>query len=375
MRNTKKMSLQKLRKCFANAFFTLIFAPMKENRKVLLGMSGGTDSSVAALLLQDAGYEVTGVTFRFYEKEGDTEYLDDARALCNRLGIPHLVVDQRETFRHTIIDYFIREYMEGHTPVPCTLCNNFLKWPLLRQLADEQGIYHIATGHYVQKRLIDGYWHITAGEDPDKDQSFFLWGLPQDILERMLLPMGGLTKSRVRQIAEERGFLKAATKKDSIGVCFCPMDYRSFLRKELPAGAIQKGKFFDEQGNFIAWHEGYPFYTIGQRRGLGIDLNRAVFVKEIIPSENKVILSDLHSLEKTGMRLKDWNITNQALLIGQEDVIVKIRYRKQANRCTVTLLPDNTLHVQLHEPLTAIASGQAAAFYHDDVVLGGGIII
>ena len=348
---------------------------MKENRKVLLGMSGGTDSSVAALLLQDAGYEVTGVTFRFYEKGGDTEYLDDARALCARLGIPHLVVDQRETFRHTIIDYFIREYMVGHTPVPCTLCNNFLKWPLLRQLADEQGIYHIATGHYVQKRLIDGYWHITAGEDPDKDQSFFLWGLPQDILERMLLPMGGLTKSRVRQIAEERGFLKAATKKDSIGVCFCPMDYRSFLRKELPAGAIQKGKFFDEQGNFIAWHEGYPFYTIGQRRGLGIDLNRAVFVKEIIPSENKVILGDLQSLEKTEMRLKDWNIMNPALLIGQEDVIVKIRYRKQANRCTVTLLPDNTLHVQLHEPLTAIASGQAAAFYLGDVVLGGGIII
>jgi len=374
-RNTKKMSLQKLRKCFANPVFTLIFASMKENRKVLLGMSGGTDSSVAALLLQDAGYEVTGVTFRFYEKEGDTEYLDDARALCNRLGIPHLVVDQRETFRHTIIDYFIREYMEGHTPVPCTLCNNFLKWPLLRQLADEQGIYHIATGHYVQKRLIDGYWHITAGEDPDKDQSFFLWGLPQDILERMLLPMGGLTKSRVRQIAEERGFLKAATKKDSIGVCFCPMDYRSFLRKELPTDAIQKGKFFDEKGNFIAWHEGYPFYTIGQRRGLGIDLNRAVFVKEIIPSENKVILGDLQSLEKTEMRLKDWNITNPVLLIGQEDVIVKIRYRKQANRCTVTLLPDNTLHVQLHEPLTAIASGQAAAFYLGDVVLGGGIII
>jgi tRNA-specific 2-thiouridylase len=153
------------------------------------------------------------------------------------------------------------------------------------------------------------------------------------------------------------------------------MDYRSFLRKELPTDTIQKGKFFDEQGNFIAWHEGYPFYTIGQRRGLGIDLNRAVFVKEIIPSENKVILGDLQSLEKTEMRLKDWNITNPALLIGQEDVIVKIRYRKQANRCTVTLLSDNTLHVQLHEPLTAIAAGQAAAFYRGDVVLGGGIIL
>ena len=261
---------------------------MKPNRKVLLGMSGGTDSSVAALLLQDAGYEVTGVTFRFYEKDGSTEYLDDARDLCRRLSIPHIVCDQREAFQATIVDYFIREYMQGHTPVPCTLCNNFLKWPLLRQLADEQGIYHLATGHYVQKRQMDGYWYITAGADADKDQSFFLWGLPQDIMERMLLPMGGLTKTRVREIAEGRGFLKAATKKDSIGVCFCPMDYRSFLREEVPAEAIQKGKFYDEKGNFIAWHEGYPFYTIGQRRGLGIDWNRAVFVKEIIPSENKV---------------------------------------------------------------------------------------
>ena len=361
--------------CNLFSFIVFIFASMKENRRVLLGMSGGTDSSVAALLLQDAGYEVTGVTFRFYEKDNSTEYLDDACDLCSRLGIPHLISDQREAFRNTIIDYFIREYMAGHTPVPCTLCNNYLKWPLLRQLADERGIYHLATGHYVRKRMIEGYWHITTGADADKDQSFFLWGLPQDIMERMLLPMGDLTKPRVREIAEERGFLKAATKKDSIGVCFCPMDYRTFLRNNVSVEAIQKGKFFDEKGNFIAWHEGYPFYTIGQRRGLGIDLNRAVFVKEIIPSENKVVLGDLKSLEKMEMRLKEWNIINPSLLLGHDDVIVKIRYRKQANRCTVTLLPDNTLHVQLHEPLTAIAAGQAAAFYRDDVVLGGGIII
>lgn len=361
--------------CNLFSFIVFIFVAMKPNRKVLLGMSGGTDSSVAALLLQDAGYEVTGVTFRFYEKDGNTEYLEDARDLCLRLGISHWVSDQRENFRTTIIDYFIREYMAGHTPVPCTLCNNYLKWPLLRQLADEQGIYHLATGHYVQKRRIEECWHIANGADADKDQSFFLWGLPQDIMQRMLLPMGELTKTHVREIAEKRGFLKTATKKDSIGVCFCPMDYRSFLRREVPAGEIQKGKFFDEMGNFIAWHEGYPFYTIGQRRGLGIDLNRAVFVKEIIPIENKVVLGDLKSLEKTEMRLKDWNIINPSLLLGKDDVIVKIRYRKQANRCTVTLLPDNTLHVQLHEPLTAIAAGQAAAFYREDVVLGGGIIL
>ena len=330
---------------------------------------------MAALLLQDAGYEVVGVTFRFYEKDGYTEYLDDARELCNRLGIEHIISDQREYFKTTIIDYFISEYMAGHTPVPCTLCNNYLKWPLLRQLADQMDIYHIATGHYVQKQKIGNFWHIINGADEDKNQSFFLWGLPQDILERMLLPMGALTKQRVREIAEERGFLKAAKKKDSLGVCFCPMDYRTFLRDNVAADAIQKGEFVDEKGKFIAMHKGYPFYTIGQRRGLGIDLNQAVFVKEIIPAENRVVLGNLTSLERTEMRLKNYNIVNPELLLGRDDVIVKIRYRKQENHCRVTLLADNTLHILLHEPLTAIAAGQAAAFYRDDVVLGGGIIM
>ena len=237
------------------------------------------------------------------------------------------------------------------------------------------GIYHLATGHYVQKEKIDGFWHITNGVDEDKNQSFFLWGLPQDILERMVLPMGSLTKQRVREIAEERGFLKAAKKKDSLGVCFCPMDYRTFIRNNVPTEAIQRGEFRDENGNFIAMHEGYPFYTVGQRRGLGINLNQAVFVKEIIPSENRVILGNLKSLERREMRLKDWNIINPSALLDRDDVIVKIRYRKQENRCTVTLLPDKTLHIQLHEPLTAIAAGQAAAFYRGDTLLGGGIIM
>jgi tRNA-specific 2-thiouridylase len=226
----------------------------------------------------------------------------------------------------------------------------------------------------VQKQNIDGFWHIVNGVDEDKNQSFFLWGLPQDIMERMILPLGALTKQRVREIAQERGFIKAAHKKDSLGVCFCPMDYRSFLTERVPAEAIKQGKFIDVKGNFMAWHQGYPFYTIGQRRGLGINLNQAVFVKEIVPAENKVVLGDLKSLERTQMRLKDWNIINPSLLLGQEDVIVKIRYRKQENHCTVTLQPDNTLLVCLHEPLTAIAPGQAAAFYRGNILLGGGII-
>lgn len=348
---------------------------MEKNNKVLLGMSGGTDSSVAALLLQDAGYEVTGITFRFYEKDNDTTYLDDARELCEKLHIPHIIYDVRQLFQEQIISYFIKEYMEGHTPVPCTLCNNYLKWPLLAQVADEWGIYHFATGHYVQKQNIGGYWYITAGADKDKDQSFFLWGLPQPILERMLLPMGTLTKTRVRKLAAERGFLKAATKRDSLGVCFCPMDYRSFLKAQVPPEHIRPGNFYDEQGKFMGKHEGYPFYTIGQRRGLGVYVNKALFVKEILPQENKVVLTDnLKALEKLEMFLKDWNIVCAEELLDREDVIVKIRYRKQANRCTVTVTPEGLLHVKLHEPLASVAIGQAAAFYRDNRVLGGGII-
>lgn len=342
--------------------------------KVLLGMSGGTDSSVAAVLLQDAGYEVIGVTFRFYELNGSMEYLDDARELASHLRMEHITYDARKLFRERIIDYFIREYMQGRTPVPCTLCNNQLKWPLLKQLADEREIPFIATGHYVRKRIINSFFHITGGADSDKDQSFFLWGLPQEILSRMLLPMGDFTKEEVRRIAAERGFHKAASKKDSIGVCFCPMDYRSFLRKELSEESFEKGKFVDEKGNFIGWHEGFPFYTVGQRRGLGIHLNRAVFVKDIFPESNCVVLGSLDSLNKRKMLLGEWNLVNSEETLGRDDVIVKIRYRKQSNRCRVTLGADGLLHVFLFEPLGAVACGQAAAFYRGDAVLGGGII-
>ena len=375
---------------------------MEENKRVLLGMSGGTDSSVAAMRLLEAGYEVTGVTFRFYELNDSTEYLEDARHLAERLGIRHITYDAREIFREQIIEYFVHEYMVGHTPVPCTLCNNYLKWPLLSKIADEMGIFYIATGHYVRKVKVDDTYYITYAADSDKDQTFFLWGLKQDILRRMLLPMGDITKVEARAFAAERGFQKVAVKRDSLGVCFCPMDYRSFLKKwlvsncqpqvsncqpqvsvdqpQVSAGQtwsaeVRRGRFVDEKGDFIAWHEGYPFYTVGQRRGLGIHLNRAVFVKEIRPEKNEVVLASLQALEKTEMLLKDWNIVNRERLLGHADIIVKIRYRKQENHCTVTVTPDNFLHVQLHEPLTAIASGQAAAFYKDGLLLGGGIIV
>lgn len=375
---------------------------MEENKRVLLGMSGGTDSSVAAMRLLEAGYEVIGVTFRFYELNGSTEYLEDARNLAERLGIRHITYDAREIFARQIIEYFVQEYLAGRTPVPCTLCNNYLKWPLLAKIADEMGIFYIATGHYAQNIQLNETFYITYAADSDKDQTFFLWGLKQDILNRMLLPMGDITKAEARAWAAEHGFRKVATKKDSIGVCFCPMDYRTFLKdwlvrngqmsvsnseasinnsqtsgsdKQTWSDRIRRGKFVDEKGNFIAWHEGYPFYTIGQRRGLGIHLNRPVFVKEIDPEKNEVMLASLSSLEKTEMWLKDWNLVNQERTLDRSDIIVKIRYRKQENHGTITVTSDHLLHVQLHEPLTAIAPGQAAAFYGDGLLLGGGIIV
>ena len=375
---------------------------IEENKRVLLGMSGGTDSSVAAMRLLEAGYEVIGVTFRFYELNGSTEYLEDARNLAERLGIRHITYDAREIFAQQIIEYFVQEYLAGRTPVPCTLCNNYLKWPLLAKIADEMGLFYIATGHYAQNIQLNEAFYITYAADSDKDQTFFLWGLKQDILNRMLLPMGDITKAEARAWAAEHGFRKVATKKDSIGVCFCPMDYRTFLKdwlvrngqmsvsnseasinnsqtsgsdKQTWSDRIRRGRFVDEKGTFIAWHEGYPFYTIGQRRGLGIHLNRPVFVKEIDPENNEVMLASLSSLEKTEMWLKDWNLVNQERTLGRSDIIVKIRYRKQENYGTITVTSDHLLHVQLHEPLTAIAPGQAAAFYGDGLLLGGGIIV
>ena len=375
---------------------------IEENKRVLLGMSGGTDSYVAAMRLLEAGYEVIGVTFRFYELNGSTEYLEDARNLAERLGIRHITYDAREIFARQIIEYFVQEYLAGRTPVPCTLCNNYLKWPLLAKIADEMGIFYIATGHYAQNIQLNETFYITYAADSDKDQTFFLWGLKQDILNRMLLPMGDITKAEARAWAAEHGFRKVATKKDSIGVCFCPMDYRTFLKdwlvrngqmsvsnseasinnsqtsgsdKQTWSDRIRRGRFVDEKGNFIAWHEGYPFYTIGQRRGLGIHLNRPVFVKEIDPEKNEVMLASLSSLEKTEMWLKDWNLVNQERTLDRSDIIVKIRYRKQENHGTITVTSDHLLHVQLHEPLTAIAPGQAAAFYGDGLLLGGGIIV
>ena len=339
----------------------------------LLGMSGGTDSSTAAMLLQEQGYEVVGVTFRFWENKDSKKHLQDAKDTAARLGIEHFVYDARELFRTEIVDYFIHEYLSGRTPVPCIKCNNQIKWQLLYQLAEERGYDTISTGHYCNILERNGFLHIAQGADPDKDQSFFLWGLPQHILRKMVLPLGQLHKTQVRELAASKGFLKISEKKDSLGVCFCD-DYRPFLREHAKGFEFKKGNFVDEEGNVLGQHEGFPFYTVGQRRGL-IHLNRKVFVKELFPQENIVVLAPLKSMYKTEFYLKDWNLINEADFTEAFDIVTKIRYRKQATPSRVIKIDNGLLKVELAEPLESIAPGQAAAFYIGEVVLGGGIIV
>lgn len=346
-----------------------------DRKKVLLGMSGGTDSSVAAMLLQDQGYDVTGVTFRFYEVDGNTAYLDEAAALASRLGISHHICDVRKEFEENIVSYFISEYMSGRTPVPCIVCNNTFKWPLMTKIADEWGIPYISTGHYVQSAEIGNRFYLKAGADPDKDQSFFLWGLSESLIKRMLLPLGGLTKSEVRNIARERGFSRIATRKDSLGVCFCPGDYRSFLKERLGKEAFSSGFYEDENGKILGKHSGYPFYTVGQRRGLGLNFQHPVFVKEICAETNRVVLAPLSGMYKNRMELKDVNVIDLSDFDGRHPVTCRIRYRKQNTPCQVIFLPGRKAEVRFCEPVNSVAPGQAAAFYMGDRLLGGGIIV
>ena len=342
-------------------------------KRVVLGMSGGTDSSMSAILLQEQGYEVIGVTFIFHE--GAEHHLEDARQLAERLSIRHIVYDARELFRSKIVRYFIDEYMKGETPVPCVLCNNYLKWPLLAQIADQEEAYYIATGHYVRTDRVGEQIFITAGIDPDKDQSFFLWGLSPEILKRMLLPLGNLTKTEVRQKAAERGFRMVSVKKDSLGVCFCPGDYREYLRQQPESAIVSAGYYVDSNGKILGKHDGYPFYTVGQRRGLGINLNRPTFVKEIIAAENKVVLAPLDEMYKTVMHLKEVVVNYPEEVAHDKPVICKIRYRKQETPCRIDLLPDHKAIVTFLEPVNSVAPGQAAAFYTGTRLLGGGIIV
>ena len=344
------------------------------DKRILLGMSGGTDSSVAAILLQQQGYEVIGITFRFWE-EGETQHLKDAVELCQQLGIQHITYDARALFKEKIVGYFVSEYLAGRTPFPCVKCNNELKWKLLIDESDRLGCPKVAMGHYVQIENENGHYFVSQGVDPDKDQSFFLWGLTQQQLARIVFPLGAYFKTDVRKIAAEHGFRKISEKKDSLGACFCQGDYRPFLKSQLsnPDDFIYAGNFVDETGNVLGKHSGFPMYTVGQRRGL-IHLNRKVFVKEIKAHTNEVVLAPLSAMYKTEFTIHSVNVVDKTIFGSEYNIYCRIRYRKQNTACRVLLLSENRAQVLLHEPLESIARGQSAVFYLNNKVLGGGFI-
>ena len=346
---------------------------MKQN--ILLGMSGGTDSSVAAMILLEQGYNVSGITFRFWEKDHENKHLEDAAQLAECLKIPHIIYDARNIFREKIINYFIDEYLLGRTPFPCAKCNNELKWNLIFQEAERLGCEKVSMGHYVDIAKEENQHFITEGIDKDKDQSFFLWGLNRKQLSKIVFPLGKYTKNEVREIARNRGFEGIATKKDSLGICFCPDDYRSFLHSQLrkPEKLIFPGNFLDEDGIILGKHKGYPLYTVGQRRGL-IHLNRAVFVKEIRPETNQVVLAPLSSLYQKEFFVCNYNIIDKNLFSNEFDTTTRIRYRKQNTLSRIIILNNNRLKIELAAPLESIAPGQTAVFYRDGKVLGGGFI-
>ena len=356
---------------------------MEKNNKVLLGMSGGTDSSVAALLLQDAGYEVTGITFRFYEKDNDTTYLDDARELCEKLHIPHIIYDVRQLFQEQIISYFIKEYMEGHTPVPCTLCNNYLKWPLLAQVADEWGIYHFATGHYARVQRpegVDGPTELLRGIDPGKDQSYFLHRLSQEQIARVLFPVGNMFKTDVRRIAEEIS-LPNAKKKDSTGICFIgERPFREFLNRDLPT---QPGPIRTPDGKVVGEHVGLAFYTLGQRKGIGVggqhdSTGEPWFVAKKDLKTNTLWICQGHD--------HPWLLSHELICVRPSwisghapepntPVTVRTRYRQPDEPTRLAAVGAQAFTLDCTDsPQWAATPGQSAVLYQGDVCLGGGFI-
>jgi tRNA-uridine 2-sulfurtransferase len=356
--------------------------------RVLVAMSGGIDSSMAALMLCEQGYEVIGITMKTWDyasaggskKETGCCSLDsinDARSVSVNYGFPHYVLDLREEFGETIINNFVDEYLAGRTPNPCVLCNTYIKWDALLKRADQLNCAYISTGHYAQIRLEQGRYVLSKGLDETKDQSYVLWGLTQDSLKRTLFPLSHLTKKEVRKIAIEKGYTDLANKSESYEICFIPdNDYRGFLRRRVTdiderAG---EGDFVLADGTVIGKHKGYPFYTIGQRKGLEIAVGEPLYVTQIIPKTNKVVLGSAEEVKGQKMRVGKLNLIKYARLPENFQAITRIRHKDSGKPCTIHHIDDQTVEIFFHEKVSAIAPGQSAVFYEGEDVVGGGII-
>ncbi len=361
---------------------------MSRNGKVLVAMSGGIDSTVSALMLHDQGYEVVGITMKTWDysssgggkKETGCCNLDsfnDARAAAVNHGFPHFILDIRDEFGDAVIENFVEEYLAGRTPNPCVMCNTHIKWRALLKRADALDCEFIATGHYASVREHEGRHVISKGLDETKDQSYVLWGLQQDLLARTILPLGKFRKSRIREMAIEFGYPELAKKSESYEICFVPdNDYRGFLKRRVQ-GLEQKlegGHFVDSSGKILGSHKGYPFYTIGQRKGLDIALGRPAFVTEIIPETNTVVLGEETDLERTTMKVAKLNMIKYHFIPEGMEAMTKIRYKDRGTLST--LHPDDAgqVTVNFYEDAKGVAPGQSAVFYDGDDVIGGGII-
>lgn len=356
---------------------------MERDRRVLIGMSGGIDSTAACLMLQEQGYEVVGVTMRVFDiasqltPHGEPRFIDEAREVADRLGIEHHVADEREGFRSQIVQYFMDEYLQGRTPNPCVMCNPMFKFRVLTEWAERLGCAYIATGHYVQKVCDNGYYYIVTGDDPQKDQSYFLWNLSQDVLARCVFPLGGWKKADVRQYLTDRGFELKAKEGESMEVCFIEGDYRDFLREHCPQIDVQigQGKFVDEKGRTLGMHQGYPYYTIGQRKGLGIALGKPAYVLKLNPEKNTVMLGDAEQLLTRYMLIEQLRLVDAERFYSEEELTVRIRYRSRAIGCKVLReVEGGRLLVRFEDAVSAITPGQSAVFYVGNRLVGGAFI-
>jgi tRNA-specific 2-thiouridylase len=362
---------------------------MSKHGRVLVAMSGGIDSSVAAVMLHEQGYEVIGMTMKTwdYASSGSSkketgccslDSINDARNIAVSLGFPHYILDIREEFGDYVINHFTEEYLAGRTPNPCVLCNTHIKWDSLLRRADKLDCEFIATGHYANIREENSRYVISKGLDESKDQSYALWGISQQSLSRTLYPLGHLHKTAIRDFARERGFVELVNKSESYEICFVPdNDYRGFLKRRVPGleEEVKGGEFVLEDGTVVGKHEGYPFYTIGQRKGLGIALGYPVFVTRIQKEKNRVVLGRLDQLSKDGMWVYKMNMVKYADPLTQSyQTITKVRYNDDGTSALITQEGDK-MKVLFDEPVFAIAPGQAAVFYEGNDVIGGGWIM
>ena len=355
---------------------------------MLVAMSGGIDSTVTALMLNDQGYEVVGITMKTWDyassgsgkKETGCCNLDsfnDARMAAVQHGFPHFVLDIREEFGDFVIDNFVDEYLAGRTPNPCVMCNTHIKWRALLKRADALGCDFIATGHYAKiNRHTNDRYYISRGVDDNKDQSYVLWGLQQDLLARTILPLASFHKPEIRQMALDYGYPELARKSESYEICFVPdNDYRGFLKHRIPGlqESVEGGNFVDKNGKVLGKHKGYPFYTIGQRKGLEVTFGRPVYVTGIHPESNTIVLGDEDELNRPEMTVGKLNWLKYDGVSDGMEALTKVRYKDKGSLSNL-YNDENGIRVKFYEDAKSIAPGQSAVFYDGDDVIGGGII-